>query len=138
MHLDNREEAGALGDLHTEGKRQAAGTNNMQGLSDEALVQRYLQGKVDAFRILLERYETRVRAHARRYIDNKTDADELAQEAFITASQKLWLLSNGQSFAKWLFLITTNKCLDQLQRIPKARHLDSDLNPPGYPGDSKP
>ena len=57
---------------------------------------------------------------AMRFLNNADDAEDVLQEAFIKAFQKLHQYSGEVTFGAWLKRIVINKCIDFL----KARKLD--------------
>jgi RNA polymerase sigma-70 factor (ECF subfamily) len=64
-------------------------------------------GDVKAFETLVRRYQRPVLAIARRFARDEDDAEDLAQRAFINASERAgsW---RGGSFKSWLFRIVVN------------------------------
>ena len=58
-------------------------------LSDAELIAAVLQGDTSSFEPLIRKYQPRVFAMARRYSRNESEVEDLAQEIFIKAFQKL-------------------------------------------------
>src|SRR5687768_3112285 len=56
---------------------------------DSALVERYLAGEMAAFDELMIRYERQIYRVCYRFVDNREDAMDLAQEVFIKAFEHL-------------------------------------------------
>jgi len=52
---------------------------------------------------------------ANRFVNNVQDAEDLMQEAFISAFQKIEQYSGEVAFGAWLKKIVINKCLDHLK-----------------------
>ena len=79
----------------------------MGDLSDGALLEAFKGGDDKAFEALVRRYQRPVLAIARRFARDQDDAEDLAQRAFINASQRAsgW---RGGSFKSWLFRIVVN------------------------------
>src|SRR5439155_25104428 len=67
----------------------------------------FRQGDVKAFEALVRRYQRPVLGIARRFCRDEDDAEDLAQRAFINASERAggW---RGGSFKSWLFRIVVN------------------------------
>jgi len=87
--------------------------------SDVELVQKALAGDLNAFGQLVKKYQGAVYGLAFHFVGNTTDAEDLAQEAFIKAFQNLSQLKDYTKFAHWLKQITANTChrwLRQRQR----------------------
>src|SRR3979411_434101 len=75
--------------------------------SDAELLAAFRAGDVRAFESLVRRYQRPVLAIARRFARDADDAEDLAQRAFINASERAggW---RGGSFKSWLFRIVVN------------------------------
>ena len=88
--------------------------------SDAQLIQRILQGDQEAFSPLIKKYQKGVHALAWRKIGDFHIAQEITQDTFLKAYQKLRTLKDPKAFAGWLYVIVANLCLDWLRknRIP--------------------
>ena len=84
--------------------------------SDNKLVQRTLGGDHDAFAILVEKYQSQIHALAWRKIGDYHIAEDITQEVFLTAYQKLATLTHPDRFAKWLYVIANNLCVTWLRK----------------------
>ena len=84
--------------------------------NDVKLIQRILQGDPDAFSPLVKKYQKGVHALVWRKIGDFHIAQEITQDAFLNAYQKLGTLKNHNLFAGWLYVIASNLCLDYLRR----------------------
>ena len=78
--------------------------------NDSELIKRTLEGDQQAYASLVEKYQEQIHALAWQKIGDFHIAQEITQDAFITAYQKLNSLKNPQRFAGWLYVITTNMC----------------------------
>ena len=78
--------------------------------NDSELVKRTLAGDQQAFALLVEKYQEQIHALAWQKIGDFHTAEEITQDAFITAYQKLNSLKHPHRFAGWLYVITTNIC----------------------------
>ncbi len=86
-------------------------TSNM----DEALlIERALQGDLEAFNDLVLVYQDMVYHQAYRILGESDAAEDATQEAFISAFRKLDSFRGG-SFRAWLLRIVTNRCYDDLR-----------------------
>ena len=74
---------------------------------DAELLEAFRQGDANAFEALVRRYQRPVLAIAKRFARDTDDAEDLAQRAFINASERAggW---RGGSFKSWLFRIVVN------------------------------
>ncbi len=78
--------------------------------SDADMIRRTLEGDQQAFTALVEKYHKQVHALAWQKIGDFHIAQEIAQDTFLTAYQKLETLTHHSQLAGWLYVITNNKC----------------------------
>jgi len=76
--------------------------------SDEILVDRYNHGDTAAFDEVVSRYWDRIFYRAFSLLNNREDAEEVAQDTFIRAQKALSQFRGDSSFSTWLFQISTN------------------------------
>lgn len=95
--------------------------------TDVELIRRILQGNQDAFSPLVKKYQKGVHTLAWRKIGDFHIAQEITQDAFLTAYKKLGTLKNHTQFPGWLYVIAANLCRDWLKksRLP-MESLDAD------------
>ena len=96
---------------------------------DLELVRRAQAGDVDAFGDLVERNRRAVFRAALAAVGSATDADDVAQEAFVTAFQKLSGFRGEASFKTWLLAITWRKAIDRRKSV--TRWMQRLVSPPG-------
>ena len=77
---------------------------------DTELIERTLEGDQQAFAALVGKYQEQIHALAWQKIGDFHIAQEITQDTFVTAYQKLSTLTNHNRFAGWLYVITSNKC----------------------------
>lgn len=88
----------------------------LTGLTDEHLVEQFLQGNTVAFEEIVVRYEQKVFQLAYRLSGNPDDASDLAQEAFIKVYRYLGQWRGQAAFSTWLYRIVTNTFLDDVRK----------------------
>ncbi|HEY6266192.1 MAG TPA: sigma-70 family RNA polymerase sigma factor, partial [Candidatus Acidoferrum sp.] len=84
--------------------------------SDAIAVERTLAGDRDAFRVLVERHSQNVFRLAYRLTGNRHDTEEVVQEAFLRAYQKLGQFEARSNFGTWVFRIAANYAIDRMRR----------------------
>ncbi len=80
-------------------------------LSDYALAVAAGAGDMDAFEELYKRHNRRVYSLCLRMTQNPTEAEDLAQEAFIQLFRKIGSFRGDSAFTTWLHRLTVNQCL---------------------------
>ncbi len=93
--------------------------------NDAELIERTLEGDQSAFAELVDKYQEQIHALAWQKIGDFHIAQEIAQDTFITAYQKLSTLSHHNRFAGWLYVITRNRCkMWHRKKKPKLQSFD--------------
>ena len=83
---------------------------------DTQLIQRVLEGDDTAFSVLVRKYQKSVHALAWRKIGDFHIAEDITQDTFLKAYQKLSTLKKPQRFASWLYVIAANHCNTWLRK----------------------
>ena len=78
--------------------------------NDAQLIQRVLEGDDTAFSALVRKYQRSVHALAWRKIGDFHIAEDITQDTFLQAYQRLSTLKEPQRFASWLYVIAANYC----------------------------
>ena len=91
---------------------------------DGYIIGKCLNGEPAAFGLLVDKYKSSVYALAYTKLRNFHDAEDITQEVFIKAYQKLSTLKRRDNFLAWLFSITVNSCKNFLTS--RARRPDGD------------
>lgn len=92
------------------------------GLSDRELVRRAKDGEQAAFESLTTRYEQRVYSLALRMLRHEQDAEDVTQQAFLSAMENLGGFRGEASFSTWLLRIAAHAAL---KIIRKRKGLDT-------------
>ncbi len=83
---------------------------------DHIYITKTLEGEVNAFAMLIDRYKHMVYTLSLRMMKTTEEAEEVSQDVFLKAFQKLDSYKGTSKFSTWLYSITYHKCLDSLSR----------------------
>ena len=86
------------------------------GLTDTEIISRVLHGEQTVFSQLVERYQNYVFTLVLRFVDNREDAEEIAQDVFVKAYRSLADFRGESKFSTWLFTITRTTCISFLRK----------------------
>jgi RNA polymerase sigma-70 factor (ECF subfamily) len=96
----------------------------LSGLVDAELVRAVQEGSASAMRLLVRRYNQRLYRVARAIVRDDTDAEDVLQEAYLSAFASLGTFRGDASLSTWLTRIVANKAISRLQREEMAVPLD--------------
>jgi len=99
-------------------------TSNEVRLDDVTLVVRARDGDIRAYEELVARYQGPLFRLAVRMLASRGDAEDVVQEAFLTAWRKLAGLNEDAAFVSWLYRMVTNRCLNMI----RDRHTTVDVD----------
>ncbi|PIR41105.1 MAG: RNA polymerase subunit sigma [Candidatus Yanofskybacteria bacterium CG10_big_fil_rev_8_21_14_0_10_46_23] len=71
---------------------------------------------IQSFQSIVEQYERRIINFHYRFVGNRQDAEDLAQETFIKAYKKLDTLKDKAKLRSWLFQIARNISIDHFRK----------------------
>jgi RNA polymerase sigma-70 factor (ECF subfamily) len=83
---------------------------------DGELVERYLTGDTAAFDEIMVRYERQIYRICYRFVENREDALDLAQDVFIKAFEHLATFRRESSLKTWLYRIAMNHCINHVKK----------------------
>jgi RNA polymerase sigma-70 factor, ECF subfamily len=86
-----------------------------QEYSSEDLMARVAEGDEDAFETLVLRHQTSVLNLAYRFIGDKNQAKDLAQEVFLRVWQSAKSYKPEAKYTTWIYRITANLCFNELK-----------------------
>lgn len=81
---------------------------------DRVLVERVQQGDNAAFDLLVRKYQRRVLAVISRYVSDWSEAEDVAQDAFIRAYKAIGKFRGESAFYTWMYKIATNTAKNHL------------------------
>jgi RNA polymerase sigma-70 factor, ECF subfamily len=85
-------------------------------VEDRDLISGARKGNVEAYNLLVSRWEKRVFNYLYRLVGNREDALDLAQDTFLKAYQALAKLEDPGKFSGWLFRIAHNEAYSLLRK----------------------
>ena len=92
----------------------------MKVQEDSNLIQSILDGNIDSFNILVNKYEVIVLRFIYNMIKDKEAAEDITQEVFITIYNKLYLYDKNHKFINWLLQVSKNKCIDYIRKYKRV------------------
>ena len=93
-------------------------------MNEDRCIKKTLSGDTDAYRELVERYQTGLIIHCENILKDRQDGEDIAQEAFIKAYMYLPKFSQEKAkFSTWLYRIATNLCIDYLRKNKRKVHI---------------
>ena len=104
--------------------------------AEAALLNAYAAGDADAARVLATTYTPLVFAHAYRMLNDRAEAEDVAQEAMLKLWRQApgWDVGGGATVRTWLYRVTANLCIDRLRKTrPDGMPEDLDI-PDDDPG----
>ncbi|HEX6927230.1 MAG TPA: sigma-70 family RNA polymerase sigma factor [Longimicrobiaceae bacterium] len=93
-------------------------------LDDTELVERVRAGDVEAYDLLVVRHMKRAYSVAYRLLGQREDAEDLVQDAFLAALEKIDTFKQGRSFAPWFYRILVNRGLNS-RKSRSLRRMDA-------------
>jgi RNA polymerase sigma-70 factor (ECF subfamily) len=99
--------------------------------AEEALAMRAADGDAGAFDALVTVFQGRVFAVAFRILNDRAEAEDLAQEVFIALYHSISTFRGESKLSTWIYRITRNRCLNRLKFL-KRRHVgtQADIDDP--------
>jgi len=84
---------------------------------------RIAKGDADAFELLVNRHQTSASNLIYRFVGDRTQAKDLAQEVFIRVWQAAGSYQPKAKFTTWIYRITANLCLNELKSSRRKKWL---------------
>ena len=94
--------------------------------TDRDLLLRARRGETEAYGELVTRYQTGVFNVCYRILHNRSDAEDLAQETFIRAYDRLYTFDLERDFSPWIRRVAANLCLNYLEAQKPVAELNED------------
>jgi len=100
---------------------------------DAALMMRVKEGDLTAFAELADKYKQPIINLAYRMLRDLTEAEDLAQAAFLQVYKSAARYQVSSKFSTWLFTIARNLCLNEIRR--RSRHPADSIDAPRVEGE---
>jgi RNA polymerase sigma-70 factor (ECF subfamily) len=87
----------------------------MHRLNDQHYINLIIGGDAHAFGVLVDRHKNFVFTLSLKMLQNREEAEEVSQDAFIKVYKSLHKFNSESKFSTWLYKIVYNTCLDRLR-----------------------
>ena len=98
----------------------------MNAPTDRDLILRARRGDAEAYGDLVARHQTSVFNVCYRILHNRADAEDLAQETFIRALDRLHTFDLEREFSPWIRRVAANLCLNHIESHKPSAPLDEE------------
>ncbi|MCY6483453.1 sigma-70 family RNA polymerase sigma factor [Clostridium aestuarii] len=88
---------------------------------DLKLVEEVLQGNIESFEELVNKYEILIMKFIYNMIKDKQISEDISQEVFITVYNKLDTFDSKYKFSNWILRIAKNKTIDYIRKYKKIK-----------------
>ena len=99
---------------------------------EERLIENTREGDLRAFELLVERYQPRVNRVTMSVLKNTADAEEVAQDVFLTVFGKIEHFRGDSSFWTWVHRIAVNSALMRRRRLKTNTHMSLEEVMPSF------
>jgi RNA polymerase sigma-70 factor (ECF subfamily) len=96
--------------------------SDWQARAEEAnLIAKCQDGDLDAFETIYRRHSPSLYSLTCRMVGDRAEAEDLLQEIFLQAHNKLSSFEGRAAFGTWLYRLAVNRCLDHLRSAARQR-----------------
>jgi RNA polymerase sigma factor (sigma-70 family) len=113
----------------------AAMMTTREGATDCALVAAVRAGEDAAFEELYRRYSRRISTFVYRFVRDEGRAEDVTQEAFLSALRRMRQTDSEIAFRPWIYEIARNAAIDLHRRTSRAEEVSINGDAPLHPGD---
>ena len=103
-------------------------------MDDSIALKNCLDGDMESFRYLVERYQNQAVGHATAVLGNREDALDAVQEAFVDAFRAIDKFDSSRRFYPWFYVLLRNRCFKMLAKPGRQNTIskeDSEILAPG-------
>lgn len=102
----------------------AKSTVSLDKLTDEEIVPRILAGEKEMYEIIMRRYSQRMFRISRTYVNDEDEAEDIVQQAYISAYEHLPGFEGRSKFSTWLTRILINEALRRSKQRSRSIPMD--------------
>jgi len=88
----------------------------MSSKTDGEIALEVQKGDVDAFGVLIERYESKLARYGKKFLFNSDDSKDLLQEIFIKAYMNIKSFDVTREFSPWIYRIAHNEFINAIRK----------------------
>ena len=100
----------------------------VEGWTDEQVVERVLAGETELYEIIMRRYNQRLYRAVISILRDNDETEGVMQDAYVRAYQHLSQFEGRAPFSTWLTRIAVHEALARLRRRNRIQQLDSDTD----------
>src|SRR5436190_15014587 len=108
---------------HPEGSAKSKVTLTVVADDDLALVRKIAEGDIPAFETIVHRYQDRVFSFCLRLLNDRAEAEDIAQDVFLTLYRSAGDFRGESAFATWLLRIAKNQSLNRIKYLDRRGRL---------------
>ncbi|HDQ26913.1 MAG TPA: sigma-70 family RNA polymerase sigma factor [bacterium] len=90
-------------------------------MDDNEILKRIKSGDAGAIREIIKKYSAVVYNHARSFLRNEQEAEDVSQEVFININKNIKKFRGDSKLSTWIYRITVNACKNRLKQMKRHR-----------------
>ncbi len=90
-------------------------------MEDSQLILKFIDGDVQAFNVLVNRWQDRIYNFVFKVLGRREDAKDVTQKTFIKVYKNLRKLKDSEKFSAWIHQIAMNLCRDEIRKNKRSR-----------------
>ena len=90
-------------------------------MEDSRLILKFIDGDVQAFNVLVTRWQNRIFNFVFKVLGRREDAKDVTQKTFIKVYKNLRKLKDSEKFSAWIHQIAMNLCRDDMRKHKRSR-----------------
>lgn len=93
----------------------------MQDLNDEQIVKQVQKGEIDAFGVLIARFDKKLLRYISRFVFDINEAEDILQNVFIKTYSNLNGFNFQYKFSSWIYRIAHNEVVNYIRKVSKIK-----------------